>query len=829
MSAQTRGVPKIVNCYTPRGVAPLDLAGLYAKPTGRFVVEDAQGNQETVVVIGHEAPADAVIDESLAICHSPADGFPENIFGIDTITGLGRGRGRGRGRRGRGRRGRGRGRGPEGMLAGTGSGQQRLDLLFEEETAHYRQRVTDSLPTIAELLREPGADDPYVLRPPEYSGTVTQDEVEALLEMQISDERDVRLPEINAQVDDIATPFLELVSDYAGPPAGVLRVLNLMDMAGFVVGYYFKRQFGRLRPNVFDPRIVPSIPVPTHSSYPSAHAVQTHLIAHGLAEIYEDSALVARFFDTAERISVNREYAGVHYASDTEAGIIAARAAFPILRLVMDEVFTDAIAEMNISPQANCHMLGSPGEIEQPPVKSDPAAGNGWNLGALGIRNAGPSETGKKTVVALFDTAVDVHHPALKDAIQNEFINLDYPMPLDDPWCMGSKGIGHGTAMAGLVAGSMGGRSLGVAPDAKILPVRCANLARDDHDDRFELGVAILGVGLAGNRGMLPNCPAEADAARIAAVVLSLDFQKPDYDRAGYLSAYEIRKAAEEGKLAEKIKEARDEDRPACDPFALAILIVQTQVAVVIPAGNGGGDRLAYPGNPDDYAAIFELLKHPEGRDFVYDLLLEMIDSYNMSFSRDMRFETRQAFDAFREDALEPQPLYTRSPDDDGDPFEQTGIIVVGAANYEGAPDLDPDNLDRSTHICAGYSQYGPGLCVLAPSDRDTDPPYRCDTADGAGSVPVPTADIRGPGGFAADPLADYSHAGQKYGFGGTSAAAAQVGGVISLLAERKITQAPSAPLNGPDLRRTLTGLVVEARDYIPAAHGKGAVDLTGF
>lgn len=410
-------------------------------------------------------------------------------------------------------------------------------------------------------------------------------------------------------------------------------------------------------------------------------------------------------------------------------------------------------------------------------------------------------------------------HPAISGAIENAFINLDYPIPLDDPWCMGSKGIGHGTAMAGLIAGRTDAKRLGVAPGAKVLPVRCANLARDDHDDRFELGVALLGVGLNGSRAMPPHCTDGAVGARIAAVVLSLDFQRPDYARAEYLTAEQIETTAGKGELEKLIDAASDGEGPACDPFALAILLVQNAVAVVIPSGNGGGNRLAYPGSPDDYAAIVALLKHPDGRAYVFELLVDMISSYNAAYadaenSADIRNALRDSFDTFVSDELSNLPLFTQAAYDTGDPFADTGIIVVGAANYDDAPDLDPAEMDRSAHHRAGYSQYGPGLCVLAPSDQNTNPPYRCDGASGDGSTPVPTADLRGPGGFASDPMADTSHAGQIWGFGGTSAASAKVGGVIALLAERQISQTPDLPLTGPGLRAALIGHVTKSVPY---------------
>jgi membrane-associated phospholipid phosphatase len=75
--------------------------------------------------------------------------------------------------------------------------------------------------------------------------------------------------------------------------------------------------------------------VPGHAAYPSGHATQAFLIAHSLAAIFPakskpgiDLALQA----LAARIARNREIAGLHYASDTAAGIELAGAIWRTLK-----------------------------------------------------------------------------------------------------------------------------------------------------------------------------------------------------------------------------------------------------------------------------------------------------------------------------------------------------------------------------------------------------------------------------------------------------------------------------------------------------------------
>jgi hypothetical protein len=79
-----------------------------------------------------------------------------------------------------------------------------------------------------------------------------------------------------------------------------------------------KAEYDRVRPAYLDHRISTVIETPGHPAYPSGHASQVFLVAHVLSDIFVDERDV--FFAEAERIAVNREIAGVHYPSDTEAG-----------------------------------------------------------------------------------------------------------------------------------------------------------------------------------------------------------------------------------------------------------------------------------------------------------------------------------------------------------------------------------------------------------------------------------------------------------------------------------------------------------------------------
>ena len=87
-----------------------------------------------------------------------------------------------------------------------------------------------------------------------------------------------------------------------------------------------KKKYNRVRPYHLDKTIIPIIEPPEHPSYPSGHATQSFTIAYLLSEKYPNKK---DFFNTiANKISKNREYAGVHYKSDTKFGNIVAKKLF---------------------------------------------------------------------------------------------------------------------------------------------------------------------------------------------------------------------------------------------------------------------------------------------------------------------------------------------------------------------------------------------------------------------------------------------------------------------------------------------------------------------
>jgi hypothetical protein len=81
-----------------------------------------------------------------------------------------------------------------------------------------------------------------------------------------------------------------------------------------------KDEYDRVRPSYLDRKIKPIIDVPKHPSYPSGHSTQSFYIAYQLSKMRPDKH--NEYMEIANSIAENREYAGVHYKSDSDYGKI---------------------------------------------------------------------------------------------------------------------------------------------------------------------------------------------------------------------------------------------------------------------------------------------------------------------------------------------------------------------------------------------------------------------------------------------------------------------------------------------------------------------------
>jgi type VII secretion-associated serine protease mycosin len=106
-----------------------------------------------------------------------------------------------------------------------------------------------------------------------------------------------------------------------------------------------------------------------------------------------------------------------------------------------------------------------------PAVAADKIRDEQWHLKFLNIADAHKISTGKGVTVAVIDTGVAKH----RDLDGSILEGADFTSDKSD----GTKDVdGHGTKMAGLIAahGKDGSGALGIAPDAKIMPIRVLKL-----------------------------------------------------------------------------------------------------------------------------------------------------------------------------------------------------------------------------------------------------------------------------------------------------------------------------------------------------------------
>ncbi len=106
--------------------------------------------------------------------------------------------------------------------------------------------------------------------------------------------------------------------DFASKYPDLYRVLLDADNDGDVINTMLKHENRRLRPYDEHPTLVEPLFFSSDFSYPSGHASGMELLARLLGTIFPEAA--PRLLTRAREIADSRVVAGVHYASDTEAG-----------------------------------------------------------------------------------------------------------------------------------------------------------------------------------------------------------------------------------------------------------------------------------------------------------------------------------------------------------------------------------------------------------------------------------------------------------------------------------------------------------------------------
>jgi len=161
------------------------------------------------------------------------------------------------------------------------------------------------------------------------------------------------MAEALAQADGITRHFRGAFSySKATHPNTVYLEQGALRVAQFVAMYY-KNRYQRARPSQLWPELMPPIAVPGHASYPSGHATEAYMIAELLKEIAGATGVVPSTSDIAyrlaNRIARNREVLGLHYPSDSDAGLQIATTTFTNFKTcpTVARLITSAQAEWN--------------------------------------------------------------------------------------------------------------------------------------------------------------------------------------------------------------------------------------------------------------------------------------------------------------------------------------------------------------------------------------------------------------------------------------------------------------------------------------------------
>ncbi|MEO8452376.1 MAG: vanadium-dependent haloperoxidase [Gemmatimonadota bacterium] len=105
--------------------------------------------------------------------------------------------------------------------------------------------------------------------------------------------------------------------------AHAFALVNQAAMDGFIACHDAKYTYWFLRPNMADPLITTSVPVPNHPSYPSNHACVTGAFMAVSGAIFTTEA--ARLKELADEAARSRVVGGIHYRFDGEVGLTLGR------------------------------------------------------------------------------------------------------------------------------------------------------------------------------------------------------------------------------------------------------------------------------------------------------------------------------------------------------------------------------------------------------------------------------------------------------------------------------------------------------------------------
>ena len=166
--------------------------------------------------------------------------------------------------------------------------------------------------------------------PPANTSPETKKELEVLLSYKAL--REAHKKDILEQADFATIKFdgrlfTDYLDDKKFPLTAAVFEKSFDDIT--TLTFRIKQKFNRVRPSFLEPNIAPMIDIPDHPAYPSGHSTQMHFAALVLGELEPKKKAV--LWTEADAIAKNREIAGLHYPSDSAAGVSLAQQFFKYL------------------------------------------------------------------------------------------------------------------------------------------------------------------------------------------------------------------------------------------------------------------------------------------------------------------------------------------------------------------------------------------------------------------------------------------------------------------------------------------------------------------
>jgi hypothetical protein len=161
---------------------------------------------------------------------------------------------------------------------------------------------------------------------PDAAGTLA--EIGELIEL--IEYRSAVMAEALAQSGTFMDFFRGVLSFTQSSHPATFRLAWAAMRIGAFQAMHHKHLHKRPRPSHVCPSLMPPIDPPAHAAFPSGHATESKLVALTLGAVMPGAAQEP-LNRMAERVARNREVLGVHYPSDSKAGVALATQSHSLL------------------------------------------------------------------------------------------------------------------------------------------------------------------------------------------------------------------------------------------------------------------------------------------------------------------------------------------------------------------------------------------------------------------------------------------------------------------------------------------------------------------